>query len=146
MEYRFATAADVPALAAMNWQLIRDEGHRNRMTLPELESRMAEWIAGEYRAVLFEDTREAVGYALFRPEPEYVYLRQLFVRPEHRRRGVGRDALAWLRRHAWADAPRVRIDVLVGNAGAFAFWRAVGFRDYCLTMEWECNAELPPTT
>ena len=47
------------------------------------------------------------------------------------------------REHAWADAPRVRIDVLVGNAGAIAFWRAVGFRDYCLTMESE---ESPATT
>ena len=38
MEYRFATAADAPVLAVMNQQLIRDEGHRNPMTLPELEA------------------------------------------------------------------------------------------------------------
>jgi hypothetical protein len=39
---RWARAAvdDVPLLAAMNSRLIRDEGHRNPMTLPELEERM----------------------------------------------------------------------------------------------------------
>src|SRR5438067_9662402 len=142
MEYRFATAADAPVLAVMNQQLIRDEGHRNPMTLPELEARMAGWLAGGYRAALFEDAGAAVGYALFRRDPDFVYLRQLFVRPDRRRKGVARDALSWLRVHAWADAPRVRIDVLVGNAGAIAFWRAVGFRDYCLTMEWDRTGEL----
>lgn len=137
MEYRYATPADAPVLAAMNRRLIADEGHRNSMTLSELEARMAGWLAGEYRAVLFEDGGEVIGYALFRREPEFVYLRQLFVRVEHRRRGVARDGLAWLRANAWADAPRVRIDVLVGNATAIAFWHAAGFLDYCLTMEWD---------
>jgi hypothetical protein len=32
---------------------------------------------------------------------------------------------------------RVRRDVLVGNAGGIAFWRSLGFADYCLTMELE---------
>src|SRR5207237_7212068 len=72
MDYRFATAADVPVLATMNQQLIRDEGHRNAMTLPALERRMGEWLAGGYRAVLFEETGEAIGYALFRSDPEFV--------------------------------------------------------------------------
>jgi GNAT superfamily N-acetyltransferase len=137
MHYRHATTADAAVLAAMNRQLILDEGHRNSMTLAELEQRLAGWLAGEYRAVLFEDGGNAIGYVLFRREPEFVYLRQLFVRAEHRRRGVARTALAWLREHVWSDAPRIRIDVLLGNAGAIAFWRSVGFSDYCLTMEWE---------
>jgi len=110
------------------------------MTLPELECRMMGWLAGEYQAVMFEDGGQAIGYALFRSKPEYVYLRHLFVRPDFRRQGVGRGALTWLQRHIWADAVRVRIEVLVGNATALAFWREVGFRDYCLTLEWE-----PPT-
>lgn len=137
MHYRYATTADAAVIATMNRQLILHEGHRNSMTLAELEQRLAGWLAGEYRAVLFEDEGNAVGYVLFRREPEFVYLRQLFVRAEYRRRGVARTALAWLREHVWSDVPRVRIDVLVGNAVAIAFWRAVGFSDYCLTMEWE---------
>jgi GNAT superfamily N-acetyltransferase len=134
---RLATAADAPLLAEMNYRLIRDEGHRNRMTIPELRERMEVWLRGEYQATVIESDGAPVGYALFRREPEFVYLRHFFVEPEYRRRGIGRAALAWLRANTWADAPRIRLDVLVGNAAGIAFWRAVGFRDYCLTMEWE---------
>jgi len=134
MNYRPATQADVPVLAAMNAQLIRDEGHRNRMSPAELEIRMAGWLAGDYAATLFEDGESPAGYAIYRHDPEYVYLRQFFVQPAYRRRGVGGAALQWLSEHAWSGA-RVRVEVLVGNAAGIAFWRAAGFHDYCLTLE-----------
>lgn len=136
MDYRFATIEDAATLAALNQALIRDEGHRNPMSLGELEVRMAEWLAGEYRTVLFEESGQAAGYALFRRDIEYVYLRQFYVCPEHRGKGVGRTAIAWLRQHAWDGENRVRVEVLVGNTAGIAFWRATGFQDYCLTMEW----------
>jgi GNAT superfamily N-acetyltransferase len=135
--FRHATVADAATLAQMNHRLIRDEGHRNRMTVPELRERMEGWLRGEYQVVVIELEGVPVGYALYRREPEFVYLRQFYVEPEYRRRGIGRAALAWLRENAWSDAPRIRLDVLVGNAAGIAFWRSVGFRDYCLTMEWE---------
>jgi GNAT superfamily N-acetyltransferase len=119
----------------MNLQLIRDEEHRNPMGISQLSERMAGWLQSEYQAVLFEENGTPVGYALFRLEPEFVYLRQLFVVPEQRRRGVARDALRWLWANAWADAPRLRIEVLVGNASGREFWRSVGFTEYCITME-----------
>ncbi len=53
LKYRFATQEDVPLLAKMNQQLIRNEGHRNKMTLPELQDRMSGWLQGEYTAVIF---------------------------------------------------------------------------------------------
>lgn len=134
MEYRRATVFDAPALAAMNWQLIRDEGHRNPMDVSELTARMAGWLGGEYEAVLFEASGQPLGYALYRRDPEYIYLRQFFICPEFRRRGLGREAIEWLRQQAW-DGGRVRVEVLVGNATGVAFWRAVGFGDYCLTLE-----------
>jgi ribosomal protein S18 acetylase RimI-like enzyme len=40
MRYRNAAAADASELAQMNHQLIPDEGHRNRMSVNELEERM----------------------------------------------------------------------------------------------------------
>jgi len=135
MQFRFARAEDAELLASLNAQLIRDEGHRNPMTVAQLAERMSGWLSGEYKAVIFEGSEEVIGYALFRREPEYVYLRQLFVRPRFRRQGFGRQAIAWLWRNAWTDATRLRIDVLVGNTAGQAFWRAVGFRDYCITME-----------
>jgi GNAT superfamily N-acetyltransferase len=122
--FRFARAED------------SDEGHRNAMTPAQLAERMSNWLtSGEYRAVLFESGGDVCGYALYRREPDHVYLRQLFVRPEFRRRGIATRALQWLWRHAWPNATQLRIDVLVRNTPARAFWQAVGFRDYCVTME-----------
>lgn len=123
----------------MNFQLIRDEGHRNSMDVQQLRDRMASWLSGEYEAVVFEDDGTPVGYALFRREPDFVYLRQLFVAPAHRRLGVARQALSWLWSNAWSSVQRLRIDVLVGNTGGREFWRKVGFTDYCVTMEAECG-------
>jgi GNAT superfamily N-acetyltransferase len=101
----------------------------------ELEQRMRHWLEGEYQAVLFEDGQGTAGYALYRREAEGVYVRQFFVRPERRRQGIGRTAWAWLCENLWRESPRIRLDVLVGNAAGIQFWRSVGFEDYCLTME-----------
>lgn len=135
MHYRQATVTDATLLGEMNHRLIRDEGHRNPMTVPELAARMAEWLAAEYEAVLFEDDAGVAGYALFRREPEHIYLRQFYVEPQRRRQGIGRAAIAHLLKHDWQDRARIRVDVLIGNAAAIAFWKSVGFADYCLTLE-----------
>jgi predicted acetyltransferase len=135
MRFCFATGDDAELLAQLNAQLIRDEGHRNSMTVLELAQRMKQWLSNDYRAVLFEDADTVIGYALFRHEPEFVYLRQLFVQAEYRRRGVGRAAIEWLRHNAWGSETRVRIDVLIDNVSGQTFWRAIGFRGYCITME-----------
>jgi len=135
MTHRRATAEDCPLLAKLNHQLIRDEGHRNRMTVPELEHRMKDWLEKEYVAIVFEDASEVVAYALYREQPEEIYLRQLFVVRHRRRRGIGRRAQHTLRSEIWPKTKRLTVDVLVQNEGALAFWRAVGYRDYCLTLE-----------
>jgi hypothetical protein len=64
MNLRTAERADAAALARMNGELIRDEGHRNSMSGAELEARMARWLDGEYQAVLFDEAGAALGYAL----------------------------------------------------------------------------------
>ncbi|MDO9557853.1 MAG: GNAT family N-acetyltransferase [Coriobacteriia bacterium] len=139
VEFHFASAADAPTLAQMNAELIRDEGHRNSMTIPELEQRMRGWLDGEYRAVVFEDDGQSLGYALYREDSDHFYLRQLFVSESRRRQGIASAALDWLRANAWAGVPRVRVEVLVGNAAGLEFWHSVGFEDYCLTLEMESS-------
>ncbi|HYV31695.1 MAG TPA: GNAT family N-acetyltransferase [Candidatus Binatia bacterium] len=135
MTFRRATLDDCALLAQLNHQLIQDEGHRNRMTVPELEHRMRGWLSGEYRAVIYEEGGEVVGYGLFREQPEEIYLRQLFVVRHRRRQGLGRRAVELLRSDVWPRSKRLTVDVLVGNTTAVAFWRAVGYTDYCLTLE-----------
>jgi GNAT superfamily N-acetyltransferase len=137
LHFRNASAEDADTLAPLNAELIRDEGHRNAMSVPQLAERMADWLRSEYRAVIFELAGSAVGYALFRVDPEHVYLRQLYVRAEYRRRGIGRQAIEWLWRNSWHGASRLRIDVLVGNTAGAEFWQALGFAPYCITMEME---------
>src|SRR5882762_1090950 len=119
----------------MNSQLIQDEGHRNRMTLAQLEERMRGWLAGEYKAVVFEQDQKVVAYALFREQPEELYLRQLFVVRDRRRQGIGREAMNILLAEVWPKNKRLTVDVLVGNRAAISFWRAIGYADYCLTLE-----------
>lgn len=135
ISFQSATVDDAPSLAEMNLQLIRDEGHRNPMSLMELTQRMTGWLEGEYEAVLFQQATRNVGYALYRREPEHIYLRQFFVEQASRRSGIGRAAISWMWAHVWTEADRIRLDVLVGNTSAHLFWLAAGFTDYCITME-----------
>jgi ribosomal protein S18 acetylase RimI-like enzyme len=141
--FRYATFGDCPLLGELNHQLIQDEGHRNRMSVAELQGRMEQWLAGEYRGVIFEDKGELVGYALFRAEGELIYLRQLFVMRHLRRRGYGREAMRILREEIWPEDKRLTVDVLVANTAAVEFWRAVGYRDYALTLEMMPNGRCP---
>ena len=140
LEYRFCKPEDSALLAHMNLQLIQDEGHRNQMTVPQLEARMREWLVGEYRALVFEQDHKVVAYGLFRERPDEVYLRQLFVIRDRRRQGIGREAMKILLSEVWPKNRRLSVDVLVGNQAALAFWHAIGYTDYCLTLE------IPPRT
>lgn len=132
--WRHASDADLALLAEWNHQLIRDEGHRNPMTIEELADRMKKWLQGEYEAVLFSDS-EPIGYALFKKEDSFIYLRQFFVRRDRRRIGIGRMAFDHLRRDIWPPGVRLTVDVLCQNTSGIAFWRSVGYRDYCLSLE-----------
>ena len=135
MTFRRATLNDCARLAELNHQLIQDEGHRNPMTVPQLEQRLRGWLPSEYGAVIFEAGKEVVAYALYREQPEEIYLRQFFVVRNRRRQGFGQQAFEILRRQIWPKHKRLTIDVLVQNTGAIAFWRSVGCKDYCLTLE-----------
>ena len=122
-------------LAELNRQLILDERHRNKMTIPELEQRMKDWLLSEYAAIVFEDGPSVVAYALFREQPDEIYLRQLFVARNRRRQGIGRKAIEILRSRIWPKNKRLTVEVLFQNAAAVAFWRAVGYKDYSLALE-----------
>ena len=96
---------------------------------------MRGWLAAGYEAMIFEDGKEVVAYALYREQAEEIYLRQLFVVRNRRRQGIGRTAFEILRSRIWPTNKRLTVDVLVQNTAAVAFWRAVGYEDYCLTLE-----------
>jgi GNAT superfamily N-acetyltransferase len=135
MLHRFASIEDAKLLGELNHQLIQDEGHRNRMTVPELIDRMRCWLETDYRASIFEDDSDIVAYALYRDEEEHIYLRQFFVQRHKRRSGVGRHCMEILFSQVWPKDKRITVEVLCPNQIGIEFWRAVGFTDYCLTLQ-----------
>ncbi len=132
---RQPTADDLSRLGEWNAALIRDEGHDNPMTVAELTERMREWLVGEYRARIFMCDGVDAGYALYRELGEFVHLRQFYIAPELRRRGIGTAALGALREREFPAGKRVLVEAMSWNAAALAFWRACGFCDRYVGLE-----------
>jgi ribosomal protein S18 acetylase RimI-like enzyme len=131
---RAATAADLPRLAAWNHELIEDQGADTKLGLAGLEVRMRRWLAGDYRAVMFEAETGPAGYALYRVDQDGVQLRQRYVARPLRRRGIGREAVRRLLAEEFPRATRVWLQVLEQNAVGLAFWRALGFRPHARAL------------
>ena len=136
LTWRFASEADLDLLADWNRRLIVEDLHRNYLTVPELRARLEGWMsAREYQPVIFSDS-EPVAHAVYRVDKDMIYLRQFYVRADRRRAGIGRAAFGILRDEIWPKSTRIVIDALVReNGSSVPFWRAVGCRDYNLTLE-----------
>ena len=126
---------DCFTLAEWNHQLIRDEGHRNPMTVSELEQRMRGWLGDKYKAVIYSVANIMLGYALYLVERDCIYLRQFFIRTDQRRRGYGRKCFQILRDEIWPADIRLTVAVLCQNTAGIAFWKSVGYTEYALTLE-----------
>jgi GNAT superfamily N-acetyltransferase len=131
---RSARPADVPLIAELIRQLARYE--RLEHEVVGTEDDLRQHLFGERRfaeVLLAEDAARAVGFALFfhnystflaRPG---IYLEDLFVLPEHRRRGFGRELLSAVARLAVErGCGRFEWSVLDWNEPAIAFYRALG--------------------
>ena len=82
-----------------------------------------------------------IGYAVFsarpdsyQPEIAFVYIKQFFIEREWRRKGLGRKAFAALARAYFPSQSKVVIDALSTDPTATAFWAALGFHPYSITM------------
>ncbi len=103
-----------------------------------LEKRMRGFLTGEYRAVLFELDGRTVAYVLYTDRTEdgdTVYLRQIFVDRDYRRKGVGREVMRILRDEIWPPDKRITVGVLKSNRAAIAFYRSIGFEPYSIEFE-----------
>ncbi|GAC1036841.1 hypothetical protein thsps117_15980 [Pseudomonas sp. No.117] len=123
-------------LTGFNAGLQRDEGSPQPLGEAALRQRLADWLSrGEYQAILVERDGQPLGYALYRLETARIYLRHLYVAPEARRQGLGRAFFGQLRDRLWpADLP-VQLNVLAGNQTGRAFWAALGFAPFSLTLQ-----------
>ena len=83
MQWHRATETDIPRPGSMNASLIEDARHQNPVYMCQLETRLHDWLAGQYSAILFEEDGVPVAHGLFRPadqgrDGEGIYLRQCF--------------------------------------------------------------------
>jgi GNAT superfamily N-acetyltransferase len=108
------------------------------MRTKQLENRMRGWLAsGEYKAQIVMLANAPVGYVCWREDAaQGIFLRQFFITPAARLHGAGRRAVAHLREHVWARGVRITLEVRVGNTEGHDFWKACGFRDFAVTMEY----------
>ncbi|MGH6893311.1 MAG: GNAT family N-acetyltransferase, partial [Dongiaceae bacterium] len=130
-----AESADIPLLAELNFQLMEDEAHPYPLQMPALLERMSRWIEGEYHVLLIRRGDRIAGYAVWRLEEHGAYLRHFFICRDQRREGLGRQAMALLRREAFPTDRPLLIEAAIWNKAAIDFWHAIGFKDFGLSME-----------
>lgn len=131
-----ATRAEAPLLAELNLQLDEDEPHPYPLPLAALMERMTRWIeTGEYEVLLFRRSEGVAGYAAWRMEDRGAYIRHFFICRDQRRRGWGRAAMKLLCRDVLPQGLPVQVEATIGNQAGIAFWRAMGFQDFGLSME-----------
>jgi ribosomal protein S18 acetylase RimI-like enzyme len=131
-----AERAEAELLGRLNLQLDEDEPHPYPLPLTALVERMKRWIdSGEYQALLFRRGQRVTGYAVWRVEDRGAYLRHFFICRDQRRQGWGRAAMRLLYRDVFPKDRPIQIEVMIGNTGGIAFWHAVGFQDFGLSME-----------
>lgn len=134
---------ELDTFAAMNLQLQRDEGSRV-MALEDAIRRLSHWLENDYTCLVFQLNRQLAGYVLYRPtDPDSeghaggIYIRQFFILPEFRRRGLGKAAFTRLTEEILSPETYITLEALTANPAGRAFWQALGFREYCVRYERE---------
>lgn len=125
---------DVETLAILNKRLIVDEGFPNPMTVEQLAERMSGWLQAEYHGYLGKVGHYIAAYCLYRDDGGNYYLRHLYVDRDFRRQGLATQLLNWMFKNIWVDK-KVRLDVLIHNQNAIAFYQKYGFETRVLRME-----------
>jgi len=82
-----------------------------------------------------------VGYVAIMRQSDCLRLNQLFISPEHQRKGVGRACMRWVIQEAAESGLPVRLLVLKVNGPAQEFYRKLGFQETGederhIVMEW----------
>lgn len=134
IEIRPATAADVPLVLALVRELAAYEREPDAVVASEVDLlRDGFGEAPRFHVLLAERDGEPAGFAFYffsystwRGRP-VLYLEDLFVRPAHRKHGVGMALMRRLARVAVdLGCPRFVWEVLDWNEPALRFYEAIG--------------------
>ncbi|MDJ0573413.1 MAG: GNAT family N-acetyltransferase [Pleurocapsa sp. MO_192.B19] len=134
LQIRQAIADDVPHIFNLIKALAEYEklSHKVTGTVEDLQEHLfGSRVYAE--AIVAECESKIVGFALFFPNYSTfltkpgIYLEDLFVLPEYRRRGIGKAMLSYLGKLAIErDAGRLEWSVLDWNESAIAFYQRMG--------------------
>lgn len=125
IDYRPASVADAPRLAAMSRDLVE-----LGLGWSWVPSRIAWHMRAPESVVLV--ARKGVriaGFAIMRFAVEDAHLDLLAVKPAYRRAGIGRSLMAWLEESALvAGISVISLEVRAENDGARSFYDKLGYR------------------
>ena len=108
---------------------------------------MDRFITTEYDAYFFmedvdngsnktKDSRDDVlGYALVKNSCDPLYLRQFFIKREHRKKHLGTEAFQLLKEYLNVDT--LDIEVLSWNEAGMKFWQSLGFCERSRYMRYQ---------
>jgi GNAT superfamily N-acetyltransferase len=126
---------DLEVLCTMIYELAEYEKLKDKckITVADLERSLFTPAEGSPKAFLFEFENKAVGYIItffnystFQGK-KGLYLEDLYVRPEYRRNGFGKKALAFLADYALkSGCTRFEWSVLNWNTPAIDFYKSLG--------------------
>lgn len=132
---------DIPFVAEMNIHLQQDEGSRV-MALDNAIERLSRWLSRDYSCWVFSLGAQVIGYILYRPtDPDTeghsggVYIRQFFIQPEFRGRGLGRAAFKLFQNDVIPPKTYITLEALTANPTGRSFWSALGFQEYSVRYE-----------
>lgn len=134
LSLRAAVAADVPLILELVCELATYERAPDAVVATESDLlRDGFGAAPRFRVLLAEWSGEPAGFAFYflgystwRGRP-VLYLEDLFVRPQHRKRGIGLALMRRLARLAVAEGcPRFLWEVLDWNEPALRFYASLG--------------------
>jgi ribosomal-protein-alanine N-acetyltransferase len=138
IQLRLAQAPDARAMAQMSRDLIE-----TGLGWTYDAAKIARLICHpETLAPVATDRQALAGFAVMQFGDERAHLVLLAVRPSSQRQGVGRRLLYWLLDSARiAGIAELSLELRAGNAGARAFYRAMGFSDAGLLPGYYRNRE-----
>jgi ribosomal-protein-alanine N-acetyltransferase len=126
VQLRLAGAPDALAMAQMSRDLI-ETGLGWSYDAPKVARMIAH---ADNVALVACDANGLAGFAVMQFGDERGHLVLLAVQPRNQRQGVARRLLTWLVDSARvAGIAELRLELRAGNAGARAFYRAMGFDD-----------------
>jgi ribosomal protein S18 acetylase RimI-like enzyme len=112
--------------------------------------KMADTVSLPLSGFVWEENGEIIGNVSLIPyrheRKRYFLIANVAVRPEHRRRGIGRAlTLAAIQQAKAKNADEIWLHVRADNPGAIALYTSLGFREHARRTCWrvERNAPLP---